>query len=135
MATDKAATTGIQPMKTEIVYIACPYSHRDPGVQVARFHAVNEFAAKLSRDGVIVFSPISHTHPITQYGLPCGWEFWERFDRAYLEICGRMIVLMLSGWKESTGVQAEIKIAAELGMPVSYVAPDPGYTERLRQEN
>ena len=32
-----------------------------------------------------------------------------------------LMVLMLDGWVESVGVQAEIKIAKELGIPVQYI--------------
>jgi hypothetical protein len=31
---------------------------------------------------------------------------------------------MLAGWQESVGVQAEIRIARDLGKPVRYLAPD-----------
>jgi hypothetical protein len=33
------------------------------------------------------------------------------------------MVLMLDGWRESIGVQAEIAIANELGKPVTYSLP------------
>jgi hypothetical protein len=38
--------------------------------------------------------------------------------------CDEVVVLTLAGWRESVGVQTEIRIAAELGKPVQYVAPD-----------
>ncbi len=38
-----------------------------------------------------------------------------------LSICDRMIVLCQRGWKESVGVQAEIKLAEEFGMPIEYM--------------
>ena len=52
-----------------------------------------------------------------------SWTFWERFDREFLEIAERMIVLKLDGWNESTGVQAEIRIAAEMGIPIEFMEP------------
>lgn len=99
----------------EIVYVACPYSDPDSAVQERRFQQVNEFCAGLCRDGLVVFSPISHTHPIAQYGLPKDWDFWQRFDRAYLAVCSRMIVYCLPGWRESKGVQEEIAVMKEMG--------------------
>jgi hypothetical protein len=108
-------------MKT-LVYLATPYSHPDREVRIARFEAVNRAAAKLMRDGLHVYSPISHTHPIAEAGeLPLGWEFWEQYDRAILDACCRVIVLRQPGWEYSMGVQAEIRIAEELGLPVSYI--------------
>jgi hypothetical protein len=79
----------------------------------------------MMRHGQQVFSPIAHTHPIAQFDLPKGWEFWEEFDRWYISRCDEVVVLMLRGWRESKGVQAEIKIAEELGKPVSYIEPLP----------
>jgi hypothetical protein len=71
-----------------------------------------------------VFSPISHTHPIAEASegkLPMEWEFWEGFDRQYLNVCKKIIVLRIPGWEESKGVQAEIKIGTEMGIPVEYM--------------
>lgn len=112
-------------MTKKIVYLACPYSHPDPDVRERRFHAVNYAAGVLMSEGKLVFSPISHTHPIAvAHDLPRGWDFWHAYDRAFLEISERVLVLMIDGWKESTGVQAEIAIAQELGVPIEYL--DPG---------
>lgn len=47
----------------------------------------------------------------------------ERMDREHLKRCNELVVLMLDGWKESRGVQAEIRIALELGKPVRYLDP------------
>jgi len=72
--------------------------------------------------GLLIFSPISHSHPIALAGdLPLGFDYWEKYDRAMLERCSGLIVLMLDGWKESVGVQAEIRIAEELGLDISFV--------------
>lgn len=103
----------------DLVYLACPYSHPDVDVRELRFFKANHYAAKLMEAGILVFSPISHTHPIAEAGdLPKGWDFWERYDRAYLSICRALVVLTLDGWNESKGVQAEIKIMDELRRPV-----------------
>jgi len=75
------------------------------------------------RAGLHIFSPIAHSAPIARYGLPTTWDYWERVDRRHLEICDELLVLMLPGWQESRGVQAEIRIAAELGKPVRYLDP------------
>lgn len=109
----------------ELVYLASPYSHPDAAVREARFQAVARHAAKLMRDGVNVFSPITHTHPIAQYGLPKGWAFWERYDRVMLGVCDRLIVLKLDGWEESKGVAVEIAIMQANGKPVEYQEPTP----------
>jgi len=107
----------------KLTYLACPYSHPDRAVRVARFEAANHTAAMLMVQGKYVFSPISHTHPIAEAGnLPLGWDFWEEYDRAILVACVEVVVLMLDGWKESKGVTAEIAIAREIGLPVTYLS-------------
>lgn len=108
-----------------MIYLATPYNHTDPAIRVARFDAVNKVAAELMRDGLHVFSPISHSHPIALVGdLPKGWEYWAVYDRTMLGICDALVVLMLDGWMESIGVNAEIAIAKEMGLPITYMVPE-----------
>ncbi|MGE4157628.1 MAG: DUF1937 family protein [Planctomycetota bacterium] len=107
-----------------MIYLAGPYTDSDPAVREARFQGACRQAAEMLRCGIPVWSPIAYSHALVAHGLPLDWEFWERFDRAFLEICSEVWVLMLDGWRESKGVQAEIGIAGELGKPVIYVEPD-----------
>ena len=102
-------------------YLASPYSDPEPAIRQERFDAVCRMAAELMRDGQLVFSPIAHSHPLTQFGLPLDWEFWERCDRHHLAHCTELVVLMLPGWTLSRGVLAEITIARELGKPIRYL--------------
>jgi len=105
-----------------LVYLACPYSHPVRAVRVRRFEAVNRAAAKLMRQGLHIFSPISHTHPIAETGeLPLGWEYWQAYGRAYLTHCHKLIILRLDGWDRSKGVEAELRIANELGLTVEFM--------------
>ncbi len=105
------------------VYLATPYTGT-PAEQQARFEVVNEVAAKLMRDGFLVFSPISHTHPIALAGdLPKGWEFWKEYDLTFIEWCDELLVLMQDGWRDSAGVTAERKLAIKMGKPVNYRSP------------
>lgn len=105
-----------------LVYLACPYSHPDRAVRVTRFEAVNKAASKLMSQGLKIFSPISHTHPIAEAGdLPLGWDYWHEYDHAFLSASNKLIVLMLDGWKESTGVNGEIQIAEQLGIEIEYM--------------
>jgi len=104
------------------IYLATPYSDPSSAIKFIRFNDVNMVAAKLMSQGYAVFSPISHNHPIAQSGnLPMGWEFWQEYDKIFLEWCDELWVLMLPGWKKSIGVQAEIKIANEMGKYIHYI--------------
>ena len=104
-----------------MIYLASPYSDPDPAIQEQRFQYACAAAAELMRRGMLVFSPIAHTHPIAQYGLPKDWEFWKKYDEAFLEVCTKIIVLTIPGWSKSVGVQAEIEICKRAGKPVEYM--------------
>ncbi|NLS96664.1 MAG: DUF1937 family protein [Planctomycetaceae bacterium] len=104
-----------------MIYLASPYTHPDPKVREHRYQEACRCAAQLIRTGHHVLSPISHSHGIAQYGLPGDWAYWESLDRRFLEMCDEVGVLMLDGWKESNGVQAEIRIAREMDKLVSFL--------------
>lgn len=113
-----------------LVYLAVPYSHPDPDVQEARFRVANRAAGILMERGHIVFSPISHSHPIAcAHELPRHWEFWEVQDKAYLSVSSALYVLMLDGWRESRGVTAEIEIARGHSIPIHYLDIDAVLSE------
>ncbi len=106
----------------KLVYLAVPYTHKDPKIMEERFQIVNKIAGGLINKGEIVFSPISHCHPIALVcDLPKDWQYWNTFCRAYMSCCCEMYVVMLDGWKESIGIQAEIKIAEEMGIEIKYL--------------
>jgi len=52
--------------------------------------------------------------------MPTDWEYWERFDRVMLQQCTELHVLQIEGWYESEGVRAEVCMAEQLGLPVTY---------------
>jgi hypothetical protein len=113
-------------MKTQqIYYLASPYTHKDPSIKKKRAEDVTECAVELLKHNVFTFAPIAYNEPWEKYDLPGNWEFWECFDKSFVERCdGGIIVLMLDGWKESIGVQAEIKYAESLNLPVFYATQD-----------
>jgi hypothetical protein len=89
-----------------------------------RFEKLTARAAELLHAGNVVYSPITHNHPIAiAHGLPRGWEFWEKFDTEFLRNASKLEVFMLPGWEESNGVMNEIRIAREFGVPIYYTQP------------
>lgn len=109
-------------MKTNLIYLACPYSNKIGSIKYKRFKTVNKVAAKLMKKGYCIFSPISHSTPIELHGKVHGdWNFWKKQDSCILERCDRLFVLKLRGWKKSVGVTAEIEIAKKLGIPIKYI--------------
>lgn len=108
-----------------MIYLASPYSHPDKTVESLRFGQVCRIAGVLMSRGFIVFSPIAQSHPIAERcNLPTTWDYWEKFDREFISASSELVVAMMPGWKESKGVTAEIGIANELGIPVSYLEVD-----------
>jgi len=106
-----------------MIYLASPYSHPDPEVRQARYEAACRATVWLMQHKRCpVFSAIVHTHPLTRYGLPTDWEFWERFDRGFLERADQLVVLCIDGWSQSRGVRAEMRIARQLGKPIGFLS-------------
>lgn len=117
--TDRSPTVRQRPL----LYLAAPYSDPDPRVRQRRFEAVCQHAAALIRSGALLFSPLSHSHPIATYGVPVDWSYWEDFDSRLLATCDELAVLRLDGWRESVGVQAEIDLALDMGLPIRFLDP------------
>jgi hypothetical protein len=110
---------------TGIHYLATPYTHSDPEVVEGRFLTANKVAALLMNQGLHIYSPISHTHPIALAGdLPTTWDFWEQYDRVMLKVCSSLLIIAADGWDRSKGVKAEIEIAKEYGLPIRFVSPE-----------
>lgn len=105
-----------------MIYLVSPYSHDDSLIRENRFRMACAAAAALMRDGISVFSPIAHIHPIALTGdLPLGWDFWEKYDREMIGSCDAVLVLKIEGWDKSRGVAAEIAIAEEMGKKVGFL--------------
>ncbi len=100
------------------IYLAIPYS----GMEQESFVLANHIAAKLMREGHIVYSPISHAHPIAmQEHLPTGWEYWAKTDKEFIRWCDKVCLIRKAGWRKSKGVQAELQLASTLKKDVVYL--------------
>lgn len=106
-----------------LLYLASPYSHTDARVREARFIAACEAVAWLMRRDVLAFSPIAHTHPVVVQDPELGWDYnaWRALDEEMIRRCDEVTVLMLDGWLESKGVQAEVAFARSIGKPINYL--------------
>ena len=118
-------------MNDVVVYLASPYSHPNREVLEGRAEAVSRIAALLFEAGVLVFSPIAHTHSIAKVGsLPTGFAFWDRYDRAMIARCDAVFVVTIPGHDVSAGIAAEVAIANDLEIPVFYFEPSRDGLER-----
>lgn len=111
-----------------MIYLATPYSHRDPAVREKRFKIACKIAARLIRNGDCVFSPIAHSHSIctaSNSQLDGSWETWQLFDARMISACDQLFVAMMPGWRTSKGVAAEIRWAKKLNKQIDYLSVHP----------
>lgn len=106
----------------KIIYIASPYSHKFEGKRITRAKQVSQFSAILIKSGLVVFSPISYGHEMTNHSkLPGDFKFWENFCLSFLSKCDEMYVYMMPGWQDSIGIKNEIVYCEKHSIPIKYV--------------
>lgn len=114
--------------KRDLIYLACPYTHPSAQVRLERFQFATKAAAALIRQGHIVFSPITMTHPIDieMAGAEntLGSDFWVAFDETFMERCDVFVLLPLEGWQKSGGVRREMEFFRAAGKPVLVLESD-----------
>lgn len=94
------------------IYLAIPYT----GMEESSYRQANEATAVLLNAGFNVFSPITHSHPLTKlknYTVPGSWNFWKKIDYQFLDWADDLYVLTPEEGSDkvdnSVGVQEEIK--------------------------
>lgn len=113
-------------IKPGLIYLAIPYTDKDPEVMAYRAEVSDLVYAELTKQGYIIYPPITVNHLAgIKYGLPKDWQFWKEFDLAFVRVCSELYVITLPGWGTSVGVTDEIKNATELGIPITYIDPTP----------
>ena len=106
------------------IYLCAPYSAPTPEEREARFVQANKIAAGLMEQGHIVFSPISHSHPIAHHiGNHLSHDFWLKQDFAFMEWADWLAVLCTDGWTKSKGIALEIAEWERIGKtaPIIYI--------------
>ena len=103
----------------KLFYLASPYS-KYPGGPDRAHEVICRIAAQLIREGVAVFCPIAHLHPIATYGHmdPLAHDIWLQVDEPLMRECDAMLIAEMAGWKESYGISREIEFFVEAGKPV-----------------
>ena len=109
-----------------LIYLACAYNHIHKSRQQRRYEIVSEVAGKLVKAGNLVYSPITHSHPMEKYANVNGdREFWIDFDKFYMERSDILMILQITdAWKMSEGICDEIEFMADLGKPIIYMPYD-----------
>lgn len=114
-------------MSKKRIYVAIPYSDKSQKVMKYRYDMANLVSAHLILTGHIVFSPISHSHPISfaaSQNIQTLGDLWYEQDLTFIEHWAtNLYVVCVDGWRESVGVRLEIQKAKSLGIPVYYFHP------------
>lgn len=110
-------------MSLKKIYLAIPYS----GMKESSYKQATLATIKIiqSFEGVNVFSPITHSHPLhvmSDGQIPSDWEYWQQVDFQYIDWVDEVWVFIPREGskmvKASVGVQAEIAYAEKIGKPI-----------------
>lgn len=105
-----------------MIYLASPYSHKDPSIREKRFLLIEELTAKMIKEGKMVFSPIVHCHNLSiSYNLSQDFEFWQKYCLYFIDKADMLMVYMIEGWKESKGIKEEIEYAKFKDIPIDFI--------------
>lgn len=103
-------------------YLATPYSKYPDGIEAA-FEEACRVTAYLIRNGVRVFCPIAHTHPVAMHGKidPLSHDIWIPADAPLMDGATSLVVCMMESWRESYGIGVEIESFKAAGKPIFYM--------------
>jgi len=101
-------------------YVACPYTGNKSEIR-ERMRIFDLVDAHLIKLGYFTVSPLSKHDVVEEHEVPSDWIFWERYSRELLSKCNGIFVIQISGWEQSTGVNSEIELAKELGIPICFI--------------
>lgn len=106
-------------------YIGTPYSKYPHGLKAAHKMACEQ-AARLTKAGINVFSPIAHGEGLIEHSdiNPTDHDLWMRIDKPFMHCAKGLIVIRASGWEESRGLTEEIATFEESNKPIFHLYPD-----------
>lgn len=108
------------------IYLASAYTKHPGGLEAAHKEACHAAGAVI-RAGRAVFCPIAHSHPISLRGGVAAdeHETWMEADRPLLAAANEVWVLCddWEAWRESVGVDEEVRTAERQGKRVRYLVP------------
>ena len=107
---------------SKLFYLASPYTGTKEEVE-SRMELLCKSDAKLMKAGYLTVSPLLKHYIIHHESLPGDWAYWKEYSEELLIHCRGMIVVMTEGWRNSTGVLAEIAFCISNGIEVLYFDP------------
>ena len=98
-------------------YFAHPYSSPSKENHSENFALCNDRAVRLLDNGYLIFSPISHSHPL-QHVKESTLDFWLKLDVEFMDRCDGLI--LAPGWEESEGCRFEYEYFKEKNKPILF---------------
>jgi len=109
---------------TKLYYLASPYTHESASVMNDRANVSSIVSRQLMLEGIAHYAPISSEHHLRKFGdMPHTWTAWRNIDLAFVSRVDGILVLCIDGFRESTGVQAEIRYARKNKTRVEFLVP------------
>lgn len=107
-----------------LLYLATPYSKYPGGLDEA-FKKAARVSAALLEAGLIIYSPIVHSHPISIHGDidPHNHAIWLPFNETMMKRADAICVVKMFTWDSSVGIAHEIKWFSDAKKPVLYFDP------------
>jgi len=116
----------------DLEYLGTPYSNGSDFLINFRAEIVDMISCELTNQGRAIYSPISSWHHIaSKFKMPRTFDFWKMHNLSFLRQCKKLLVVMLPGWQDSTGLKGEIEYACDNNIPIEYIDVRP-YFEKLR---
>ena len=117
-------------MRPGLYYFAHPYTVKDEDghyvyeAEEANFNLANIRAGKLIEAGYLIYSPISHTHPIhatmPQFLARHEHQRWYEIDAEFIANANWRGIILAPLWETSTGCRGEKAIFEEHGKEILF---------------
>ena len=110
----------IQTFEERPWYLATPYTKEN---HEEAYQAACRMAMFLEENDIFTFSPISHSHGMSEYASKqnkTSHDFWLTIDFKYIKLSRGLLVCKMKGWDNSFGIAKEIEFAKTLQKPILY---------------
>ncbi len=101
-------------------YLATPYTKEN---HQEAYQAACRMAMFLEENEVFTFSPIAHSHGMSEYAShynKTSHDFWLTIDFKFIKLSRGLLVCKMKGWDNSFGIAKEIEFAETLKKPIIY---------------
>jgi hypothetical protein len=99
----------------KIAFISGPYRAPSKRLVYRNIKAAAKVAAIVAKRGFAVICPHTNSHLVELYGQ-LGDQYWLDADLELLAGCD--LVVLVDGWKSSSGALREVETSKVLGIPV-----------------